>query len=132
MAFVATASFLAGVVMGTGSTITIKVAYGLNGTDSHGVDRPFEKPLTTTFIMFLAMSVSLPMFGAKLAWERCRKRSGAPGAGSEADDLFRPLPLEATLIDASESGSEGPDSEDNGPFRGHFRRLFFLLLVGLL
>ena len=120
--------FLAGVVMGTGSTITIKVAYGLNGTDSHGVDRPFEKPLTTTFIMFLAMSVSLPMFGAKLAWERCRKRSGA--AGSEADDLFRPLPLEATLIDASESGSEGPDSEDNGPASvGISWRLFFLLLV---
>ena len=54
-------TFIAGLVMGTGSTITIKVVYELNATGSDGHNRKFEKPLFTTWIMFLAMTFAVPL-----------------------------------------------------------------------
>ena len=145
-ALIASASFLAGVVMGTGSTITIKLAYGLNATDSMGVDRPFEKPLSTTFIMFCAMSFSLPIFALKLLWQKLCTAQAKMSNYDNDDDRFKPLSLEANLIDdghnysssdfssskasASNDGSANITAADaNSSPLGISWRLFFLLLV---
>ena len=131
------ASFIAGVVMGTGSTITIKLAYGLNSTDSQGVNRRFEKPLTTTFIMFVAMSISLPIYSFMVlchrgsCWGRFVSLCSSRRKRSPSDP-HRPLPLEATLLDAErvadeEDRGENVDPHSNGPWISW--RLFFLLLI---
>lgn len=53
--------FLLGVIMGTASTITIKVMYDMRVIASDGVERNFNKPLTTTWCMFIAMLIALPL-----------------------------------------------------------------------
>jgi len=55
-----TIAFLLGLVAGTGSTITIKLVYMMSSVDITGEESKFEKPLTTTFVMFLAMTLALP------------------------------------------------------------------------
>jgi hypothetical protein len=156
---IASASFLAGVVMGTGSTISIKLAYGLSATDSLGVHRPFEKPLSTTFVMFVGMFISLPIFALKLLWQKrrscttCTTCTTCAGKRQQRaphpDDRFKPLPLEATLLgdDAptppglrglrGDGGSDSGDADggaggSGGSPLGISWRLFFLLLVPAL
>jgi len=58
---VALSIFTVGLICGTGSTVTIKVVYGLSSIGNDGLTVPFEKPLSTTWVMFLAMSFSLPL-----------------------------------------------------------------------
>jgi len=53
--------FLSGVFMGTGSTITIKIIYGLESIGLSGGVQKFEKPLFTTWVMFVAMMIALPI-----------------------------------------------------------------------
>ena len=53
--------FLSGLVMGTGSTITIKMVYSVTAMNSKNENVLFEKPLTTTCVMFIAMSLALPI-----------------------------------------------------------------------
>lgn len=53
--------FLAGVAMGTGSTITVKVLYALESIGLSGHSQRFEKPLLTTWVMFLSMTLALPI-----------------------------------------------------------------------
>ncbi|EKU22662.1 drug metabolite transporter superfamily [Nannochloropsis gaditana CCMP526] len=52
--------FLMGLFTGTFSSITIKVAYQMTSVGADGTRKPFEKPLTTTFLMFMAMAMALP------------------------------------------------------------------------
>lgn len=65
--------FLSGVVMGTGSTITIKVIYGLEAIGLSGHHQRFEKPLTTTWIMFVAMMLALPAFWIKRYYQQYQR-----------------------------------------------------------
>ena len=67
--------FLMGVIMGTGSTITIKVIYGLEAVGLSGHRQRFEKPLTTTWIMFLAMMLALPAFWIKRYYQQYRRNN---------------------------------------------------------
>ncbi|TFJ83555.1 hypothetical protein NSK_004661 [Nannochloropsis salina CCMP1776] len=53
-------AFLMGLFTGTFSSITIKVAYQMTSVGADGTRKPFEKPLTTTFLMFMAMAMALP------------------------------------------------------------------------
>ncbi|KAM3570266.1 hypothetical protein VYU27_007657, partial [Nannochloropsis oceanica] len=53
-------AFLMGLFTGTFSSITIKVAYQMTSVGLDGVTKPFEKPLSTTFLMFVAMAMALP------------------------------------------------------------------------
>jgi len=55
-----TVAFLLGLIAGTGSSITIKLVYMMSAVDSKGDESKFEKPLTTTFVMFIAMTCALP------------------------------------------------------------------------
>jgi len=54
-------AFLLGLLAGTGSSITIKIVYMMSAIGIDGEIRKFEKPLSTTLIMFLAMSFALPL-----------------------------------------------------------------------
>lgn len=67
--------FTLGVIMGTGSTITIKVIYGLEAIGLSGHLQKFEKPLTTTWIMFLAMMLALPAFWIKRYYQLYRRNN---------------------------------------------------------
>lgn len=85
-------TFIAGLIMGTGSTITIKVVYELNATGRDGHEKPFEKPLFTTWIMFIAMTFAVPlhflwqwMSPRIAAWMSCR---GSLCCGKDLDDGF--------------------------------------------
>jgi len=62
--------FLCGVLMGTGSTITVKLMYGLKSVGLTGESQFFEKPLFTTFVMFVAMMLALPVHFMVVAWNR--------------------------------------------------------------
>ena len=103
--------------MGTGSTLTIKIAYSLNGTDSIGNNRPFEKPLSTTFVMFVAMSCSLPIYFLIKAYERY---CGTKHSHSNTSETINNSPL---ITD--KENEESPKTTD----QGLTTRLFFLLLV---
>jgi len=59
---VGAASFLLGLLTGTGSTLTTKVIYSLSSLDSYGNVKKFEKPQTTTWAMFLGMIWALPAY----------------------------------------------------------------------
>jgi len=50
-------AFLMGLFTGTFSSITIKVAYQMTSVGEDGLTKPFEKPLSTTFLMFVAMAM---------------------------------------------------------------------------
>ena len=81
--------FLAGVLMGTGSTITVKVMYGMQAVGLSGELQRFEKPLLTTWIMFVAMTCALPMHYV-MEWRQHRQAAeyhrlkGAAVGGSSA------------------------------------------------
>ena len=118
-------AFFAGLVMGTGSTLSIKIAYSLNGTDSHGINRPFEKPLSTTFVMFVAMSCSLPIYFLIRAYHKC---CATKKTISDEDRQHINLPLlhgsDAAAV-AAAAAAAAAAAEDPGLST----RLFFLLLV---
>lgn len=57
--------FLAGVLMGSGSAISTKVLYGLSSVGESGGPQYFEKPLVLTFVMFVSMTLALPLHWAK-------------------------------------------------------------------
>lgn len=81
--------FLLGVIMGTGSTLTIKIIYGLEAIGVSGEYQRFEKPLFTTWIMFLGMSIALPLHYI-VRWHNRRQhyhsiKMGRPSA-TELDD----------------------------------------------
>ena len=100
--------FLLGVVMGTGSTITVKVMYGLQAVGLSGELQRFEKPLFTTWVMFIAMTIALPAHYAVEAFRHYRRRQ------READGYSR-------LKGAA------PASADDGPVSVPWRT--FVLLV---
>ena len=91
--------FLLGVVMGTGSTITVKVMYGLQAVGESGGVQRFEKPLFTTWVMFIAMTIALPAHyaveayrthrrsrrsGGEVAYARLKGGAGGGGGGEDA------------------------------------------------
>eukprot|EP00937_MAST-01D_sp_MAST-1D-sp2_P003548 g3548.t1 len=53
--------FALGVITGTVMTVVVKVLYEAEAVGLNGVRQPFEKPLTTTLVMTLAMACALPM-----------------------------------------------------------------------
>ena len=53
--------FTLGVITGTIMTVVVKVLYEVEAVGLDGVKQPFEKPLTTTLVMTLAMACALPM-----------------------------------------------------------------------
>ena len=53
--------FALGVITGTVMTVVVKVLYEVEAVGLDGVRQPFEKPLTTTLVMTLAMACALPM-----------------------------------------------------------------------
>jgi len=57
----APAVFLLGVLMGSGSAVSTKVLYGISSTGIDGEVRLFEKPLVLTWVMFLSMTLALPL-----------------------------------------------------------------------
>ena len=125
-------AFFAGLVMGTGSTLTIKIAYSLNGTDSQGVERPFEKPLSTTFVMFVAMFCSLPIYFIT----RCYTRyCTAPTTTTKEEEHQHPInsPLLSHTTSSSTTSSSTADTTPPPVQQpGLSTRLFFLLLVPAL
>ena len=91
--------FLLGVVMGTGSTITVKVMYGLQAVGLSGEPQRFEKPLLTTWIMFVAMTIALPAHYAVEWWQQrqrvvayARLTKGGGGGRGHAE-LQGPVPV---------------------------------------
>ncbi|MCZ6902554.1 MAG: hypothetical protein O7C62_08730, partial [Rickettsia endosymbiont of Ixodes persulcatus] len=92
-------SFLAGVVMGTCSTITTKIMYGLEAVGTTGNVQRFEKPLFMTFAMFVAMSLALPIYGI-VQWNRRKSGKGKYsliGAPTVQDDTSEEI-TNRTLI----------------------------------
>ena len=91
--------FLAGVLMGTGSTITVKVMYGMQAVGLTGDLQRFEKPLLTTWIMFIAMTIALPMHYVmewrqhRQAAEYIRLKGAAGGAGGGGAEVRAPEPV---------------------------------------
>ena len=83
--------FLLGVVMGTGSTITVKVMYGLQAVGLTGELQRFEKPLLTTWVMFVAMTCALPAHYAVDAWKH-RQVAYSRLKGGRAD-VEAPVPV---------------------------------------
>ncbi len=126
-AFVQSAAFLAGLAMGTGSTLTIKIAYDLNSTDSRGVDRPFEKPLSTTFVMFVAMLCSLPIYFLCVALPRRCRRSKPSLDADAAAHLLVGQSVNTTTATATATADDVAAADDEPV--GITVRLFFLLLV---
>jgi hypothetical protein len=124
-------AFSAGLIMGTGSTLTIKIAYSLNGTDSHGINRPFEKPLSTTFVMFLAMFFSLPTYYLITTFQQCCSTrtsiisKQSKSSNNENSHINSPL-----LHDLA--GGECDEDDHVVASSGLTTRLFFLLLVPAL
>jgi len=53
---------------GTVATLSSKVMFGFTTTDSDGVEMKFQRPLMQTFIMFVAMSLALPLYYGYLAF----------------------------------------------------------------
>jgi len=126
--------FVAGLIMGTGSTVTIKVIYDTKSTDSLGRYRTFEKPLTTTWTMFIAMTLALPFYFVMRAVQKhLRSREEKKG-----DDSYR-------LLSDGSNGRRGADSqglvdeyvvnedeleeEEEEEVPGFSRRLFWLLII---
>jgi drug/metabolite transporter (DMT)-like permease len=121
-------AFAAGLIMGTGSTLTIKIAYSLNGTDSNGNVRPFEKPLSTTFLMFVAMSVSLPIYCLIQLWTKCcQKQKKMKSPKTQHDPINSPL-LTTNNYQEEQINVVQEEQQDEGLST----RLFFLLLVPAL
>ena len=89
--------FLLGVVMGTGSTITVKVMYGMQAVGLSGELQRFEKPLLTTWVMFVAMTCALPAHYAVEFFQQRQRRAeysrlkGSRGGG--AGELEAPVPV---------------------------------------
>ncbi|OQR93399.1 Drug/Metabolite Transporter (DMT) Superfamily [Achlya hypogyna] len=52
--------FCLALVMGTGSTLSSKIMYGIDAEGRDGTVRHFQKPLMQTFMMFLAMTIAIP------------------------------------------------------------------------
>ncbi|ETW06335.1 hypothetical protein H310_02619 [Aphanomyces invadans] len=48
-------------LMGTGSTLSSKILYGLESEGRDGTMKHFQKPLMQTFMMFLAMGIAIPV-----------------------------------------------------------------------
>lgn len=57
--------FMGGLVLGTYKTVFTKVLYETHAVGVEGFAKPFRKPVTTVFFIFLAMAVSLPLFWLK-------------------------------------------------------------------
>ncbi|CAK4086255.1 unnamed protein product [Aphanomyces euteiches] len=53
--------FCFALLMGTGSTLSSKILYGIESQGRDGSTKYFQKPLMQTFMMFLAMSVAIPV-----------------------------------------------------------------------
>ena len=91
--------FLLGVLMGTGSTITVKVMYGMQAVGLSGELQRFEKPLLTTWIMFIAMTIALPVHYAmewrqhRQAAEYNRLKGAAGGAAAAGTEVKAPEPV---------------------------------------
>ena len=90
--------FLAGVLMGTGSTITVKVMYGMEAVGLSGELQRFEKPLLTTWVMFIAMTIALPMHYL-VEWRQHKQAAeynrlkGAAGGGAAGEEVRAPEPV---------------------------------------
>jgi hypothetical protein len=67
--------FLAGVLMGSGSAISTKVLYGLSAVGESGAPQYFEKPLALTMVMFVSMTLALPLHWAKRWYDGLFMRS---------------------------------------------------------
>lgn len=127
-------AFFAGLVMGTGSTLTIKIAYSLNGTDSHGINRPFEKPLSTTFIMFVAMFCSLPIYYLINIIQQCCCSNRKTGTAiSKQRESSNHTHIQSPLLNDVASGEcDEDDQVVVASSSGLTIRLFFLLIVPAL
>lgn len=98
--------------MGTFSTITMKVIYGLESVGIDGKLAKFEKPFTTVFVMFLGMSFALPMHYIFKWIAKMRESSEKPEV-----EPFKPhVDLESNKADSEDS--------DRIPFR-----TWFLLII---
>ena len=131
-AFAELFTFVAGLVMGAGSTITIKVVYELNATGADGHVHKFEKPLFTTWIMFLAMTFAVPLH---FLWQYASPRlshwlscsGGACSCNSSDDgfdDAFRTPAMGVSnakpLLSAANEGiNTSPMLDDDDAQNGH-------------
>ncbi|KDO16117.1 hypothetical protein SPRG_18346 [Saprolegnia parasitica CBS 223.65] len=52
--------FCLALIMGTGSTLSSKIMYGVESMGRDGTVRHFQKPLMQTFMMFVAMMIAIP------------------------------------------------------------------------
>ena len=75
MNWLAVLCFLLALTMGTFSTLSSKVMYGMSSVDSEGHLKLFQKPLMQTFLMFLAMVIALPIHYVMEAYKRSNDKS---------------------------------------------------------
>mmetsp|Transcript_47212 Transcript_47212/g.60673 ORF Transcript_47212/g.60673 Transcript_47212/m.60673 type:complete len:421 (+) Transcript_47212:15-1277(+) len=54
--------FTVALIGGTASTLLSKVMFGFYTLDSDGVEMKFQRPLMQTFLMFVAMTMALPIY----------------------------------------------------------------------
>ena len=67
-------SFVIALTMGTCSTLSSKIMYGIQGIDTFGEMKHFQKPLMQTFLMFIAMVIALPIHHIFMTTKEGHKR----------------------------------------------------------
>lgn len=126
--------FVAGLIMGTGSTVTIKVIYDTKSYDSIGRFRTFEKPLTTTWTMFVAMFLALPFyFTMRYVQRYLRDRKNKGRSGSDyrlLDNAGNNSHLIDEYVDEELDAEEDAEEEKEVP--GFSQGLFWMLLIPAL
>lgn len=105
--------FVAGLTMGTASTLVVKALYQTSGPDYDGIQKPFEKPLFLTFMMFFGMAFAIPLHFLILKFSQSSSSSSSDSStpsSSSSTQLRESAPL---IQNGTNGGGDTPPAVRN-------------------